>query len=94
MEEYRKKCCLALLLDEKSESEAILHALADSPYQTIIWKNNSTANPDEMLLPKGPMPEVLNTVFEDGFSTPYFLNSSTWTSPYPRSTYICLGLKI
>ena len=68
MEEYRKKCCLALLLDEKSESEAILNALADSPYHTIVWKSNSTVNPDEMLLPEGPMPEVLNTVFEDGFS--------------------------
>jgi hypothetical protein len=67
MEEYRKKCCLALLLDEQSESEAILHALADSPYHTVIWKRNSTVNPDEKLLPEGPMPEVLNTVFEDGF---------------------------
>jgi glycosyltransferase A (GT-A) superfamily protein (DUF2064 family) len=68
MEEYRKKCCLALLLDEQSESEAILLALAETPYHTVIWKSNSTINPNEMLLPEGPMPEVLNTVFEDGFS--------------------------
>jgi len=68
MEEYRKKCCLALLLDEQSESEAILLALAKTPYHTVIWKSNSTINPNEMLLPEGPMPEVLNTVFEDGFS--------------------------
>ena len=68
MEEYRKKCCLALLLDEQSESEDILHALAETPYHTVIWKSNSSINPNEMLLPEGPMPEVLNTVFEDGFS--------------------------
>lgn len=67
MEEYRKKCCLALLLDENQESEAILQSVADTPYETIIWKKNPSAD-SELTLPEGQMPEVLNTIFEDGFS--------------------------
>ena len=67
MEEYRKKCCLALLLDENQEQDAILQSIAATTYQAVIWKKNPTST-NELALPEGQMPEVLNTIFEDGFS--------------------------
>ncbi|MFM7016107.1 MAG: hypothetical protein ACKOX3_07255 [Bacteroidota bacterium] len=67
MEEYRKKCCLALLIDENQESNTLLSVIAHSNYHTVIWKKKSSSE-NELSLPDGQMPEVLNTIFEDGFS--------------------------
>jgi glycosyltransferase A (GT-A) superfamily protein (DUF2064 family) len=67
MEEYRKKCCLALVLDEKHEDSSVLKSAADLPYHTIIYNKNDSGE-EQLRLPEGHMPEVLNTVFEDCFS--------------------------
>jgi glycosyltransferase A (GT-A) superfamily protein (DUF2064 family) len=67
MEEYRKKCCLALVLDEKHEDSTLLNSATELPYHTIIYNKNDSGK-EQLLLPEGPMPEVLNTVFEDCFS--------------------------
>jgi glycosyltransferase A (GT-A) superfamily protein (DUF2064 family) len=67
MEEYRKKCCLALVIDEKPEGSSVLKSTADLPYHTIIYNKNNTEK-EQLCLPEGHMPEVLNTVFEDCFS--------------------------
>ena len=67
MEEYRKKCCLALLLDEHQELSGIENHAANCPYPTILWR--SGPNSEQLpFLPEGPHPEVLNSIFEDGFS--------------------------
>jgi glycosyltransferase A (GT-A) superfamily protein (DUF2064 family) len=67
MEEYRKKCCLALVLDEKHEDSSVLKSAADLPYHTIVYNKNDSEK-EQLCLPEGNMPEVLNTVFEDCFS--------------------------
>jgi glycosyltransferase A (GT-A) superfamily protein (DUF2064 family) len=67
MEEYRKKCCLALVIDEKHEDSSVLKSAADLPYHTIVYNKNDSEK-EQLCLPEGNMPEVLNTVFEDCFS--------------------------